>query len=180
MVSTETALQRRKISFPPLVGPRPQVLVLGSIPGEEALRKQQYYGNPQNAFWAIMAQLFGFSAELDYQGKVSSLTAYPIAVWDVIGSCIRPGSLDSSIDASSVEPNELVEFLQRHSTIHTVFFNGSRAQQEFRRHIQPALAILNREISTIRLPSTSAAMARLSRQDKLEQWQRVRQAVTGY
>ncbi|HAC34008.1 MAG TPA: DNA-deoxyinosine glycosylase, partial [Gammaproteobacteria bacterium] len=168
----------RKSSFPPLVGPRPQVLVLGSIPGEEALRKQQYYGNPQNAFWSIMAQLFGFSTDLDYQDKVASLTAHPIAVWDVIGSCIRPGSLDSSIDGASVEPNELIEFLREHTTIHSVFFNGSRAQQEFRRHVQPGLGSLDRRISMTRLPSTSPAMARLRPADKLEQWRVVRQAVT--
>lgn len=154
------------------------MLVLGSIPGEEALRKQQYYGNPQNAFWSIMAQLFGFSTDLDYQDKVASLTAHPIAVWDVIGSCIRPGSLDSSIDGASVEPNELIEFLREHTTIHSVFFNGSRAQQEFRRHVQPGLGSLDRRISMTRLPSTSPAMARLRPADKLEQWRVVRQAVT--
>ena len=166
-----------KQSFKPLVGPQPRALVLGTLPGEEALRKQQYYGNPRNAFWGIMAELFGFDIELEYLERVAQLQQQPIAVWDVIEQAVRPGSLDSSIDPKSIQPNGLVEFLTHHSTITQLFFNGSRAEQEFKRHIVPKLGDRLDSLTMTRLPSTSPAMARLRFPEKLAQWSVVRQAV---
>nr|AKI30009.1 G:T/U mismatch-specific uracil/thymine DNA-glycosylase [uncultured bacterium] len=170
-------MSEAKRSFAPLVGRQPRALILGTLPGEEALRKQQYYGNPRNAFWGIMAELFGFSVELDYEQRVAQLLRNPIAVWDVIDSCLRPGSLDSSIETESIQPNGLVDFLQSHPTITQLFFNGSRADQEFRRHILPLLGERLESLAMTRLPSTSPAMARLRPAEKLEQWRVVADAV---
>lgn len=170
-------MSEAKRSFAPLVGRQPRALILGTLPGEEALRKQQYYGNPRNAFWGIMAELFGFSVELDYEQRVTQLLRNPIAVWDVIDSCLRPGSLDSSIETESIQPNGLVDFLQSHPTITQLFFNGSRADQEFRRHILPLLGERLESLAMTRLPSTSPAMARLRPAEKLEQWRVVADAV---
>ena len=166
-----------KQSFAPLVGPQPRALILGTLPGEEALRKQQYYGNPRNAFWGIMAELFGFSIELEYSQRVARLQSYPLAVWDVIGQCVRPGSLDSSIDPQSIQPNGLVDFLQSYPTITQLFFNGSRAEQEFHRHILPLLGDRLESLAMTRLPSTSPAMARLRPAEKLAQWRVVGDVV---
>jgi len=170
-------LTATKQSFAPLVGPQPRALILGTMPGEEALRKQQYYGNPRNAFWGIMAELFGFSVELEYSERVARLQSYPLAVWDVIEECVRPGSLDSSIEPKSIQPNRLVDFLQRYPTITQLFFNGSRAEQEFRRHVLPLLGKGQESPKMTRLPSTSPAMARLRLAEKLEQWRVVGDAV---
>lgn len=170
-------MSEAKRSFAPLVGRQPRALILGTLPGEEALRKQQYYGNPRNAFWGIMAELFGFSVELDYEQRVTQLLRNPIAVWDVIDSCLRPGSLDSSIETESIQPNGLVDFLQSHPTIIQLFFNGSRADQEFRRHILPLLGERLESLAMTRLPSTSPAMARLRPAEKLEQWRVVADVV---
>jgi hypoxanthine-DNA glycosylase len=111
-----------KQSFAALVGPQPRALILGTLPGEEALRKRQYYGNPRNAFWRIMAELFGFSAELEYDHRVAQLLNWPIAVWDVVGSCRRPGSLDANIDPASVIANDLPGLLSGQPTIERIFF----------------------------------------------------------
>ncbi len=170
-------MSEAKRSFAPLVGRQPRALILGTLPGEEALRKQQYYGNPRNAFWGIMAELFGFSVELEYEQRVTQLLRNPIAVWDVIDSCLRPGSLDSSIETESIQPNGLVDFLQSHPTITQLFFNGSRADQEFRRHILPLLGERLESLAMTRLPSTSPAMARLRPAEKLEQWRVVADVV---
>jgi double-stranded uracil-DNA glycosylase len=170
-------LSEARRSFAPLVGRQPRALILGTLPGEEALRKQQYYGNPRNAFWGIMAELFGFSVELEYEQRVTQLLRNPIAVWDVIDSCLRPGSLDSSIETESIQPNGLVDFLQSHPTITQLFFNGSRADQEFRRHILPLLGERLESLAMTRLPSTSPAMARLRPAEKLEQWRVVADVV---
>jgi G:T/U-mismatch repair DNA glycosylase len=52
-------------------------------------------------------------------------------------------------------------------------FNGSRAEQEFRRQVLPLLSAGQQQITTVRLPSTSPAMARLNFEQKLLEWSQV-------
>ena len=86
-------------SFPPLVAPGCRVLVLGSMPSVASLDRQEYYGHARNAFWPLMAGLFGFDATAPYEARCLALTSAGVAVWDVLHACVRPGSLDSSIRA---------------------------------------------------------------------------------
>lgn len=61
--------------FPPVVGDRPRVLILGTLPGQLSLRRQQYYAHPRNAFWKVMSEAVGAHSTL--------------IAWD---DCKRPGS----------------------------------------------------------------------------------------
>jgi len=117
--------------LPPIVGPAPTVLILGSMPGVESLRQQQYYAHPRNAFWDLLGELFGARRELPYDGRRQVLTARGIAVWDVARECIRPGSLDS--DIRNAQPNDFARFFHDHPTLRAVFFNGQKAAQMFDR-----------------------------------------------
>ena len=45
--------------LPPIARPDARVLVLGSAPSVLSLQRGEYYGNPQNAFWRVMAELLG-------------------------------------------------------------------------------------------------------------------------
>ena len=66
--------------------------------------------------------------------------------------------------------NDFNKFFTEHPLIRAVFFNGTRAQQEYNRRVLP---VLNAEFASIayqRLPSTSPAMASLNREQKLQQW----------
>src|SRR5690554_3614325 len=92
-----TARSRHDECLPPVVGTRPRTLILGSLPGRKSLEMQQYYAHPQNAFWKIVAQLFGAPSSLPYGRRVKILTDHHIALWDVLAAAERPGSLDSSI-----------------------------------------------------------------------------------
>ena len=122
-------------SFPPIVGRSPRTLILGTMPGTASLDAQQYYAHPRNAFWGILADLLGFDAGLDYAARTRRLVDADIAVWDVLRSCKRPGSLDSNIEPASVIANDFDWFFARHPTVERVCFNGAAAEALYRRHV---------------------------------------------
>ena len=66
--------------FPPIARPDARILILGSLPGERSIREQQYYAHPQNAFWRIMAALYGIEGE--YDARALQLCEKRIALWD--------------------------------------------------------------------------------------------------
>lgn len=81
-----------------MVGNRPKVLILGSMPGEESLRRRQYYGHPKNHFWRLVGEALGEELEgLSYRRKIAALKRRGVALWDAIADCERSGSLDSRI-----------------------------------------------------------------------------------
>jgi hypoxanthine-DNA glycosylase len=155
--------------FAPLIGEQARVLVLGSMPGGESLRRQQYYAFERNCFWWMMGELFGAGWELPYAERVTRVTKQGLAVWDVLASCQRSGSLDSAIETASEEVNDFRQLLLQRP-IELVLFNGGKAEQAWKRHVQPLLADWQVAPVCQRLPSTSPAYAAMNRNAKLEVW----------
>jgi hypoxanthine-DNA glycosylase len=160
--------------FPPIATADARVLVLGSMPSVASLAKREYYGHPQNAFWPIMGLLFGAGPDLPYAERRERLSQCGVAVWDVLHACRRAGSLDSSIHRDSETANDFVRFFRRHRQIHSVFFNGTKAETAYRRHVLDDVASLARDLRYERLPSTSPAHAGRSFAEKLRAWQTLR------
>ena len=154
-------------SFDPIVDGGCRILVLGTMPGEESLRKQQYYGHPRNAFWPIMAALCGQELPDAYQHRKAMLLETRIALWDVCRRCERDGSLDSNI--SNEAPNRIGELLRQYPQIRTIAFNGQYAARLFKRYFPN----VDPEITRIILPSTSPAHA-VPLEKKLRAWQAVK------
>lgn len=145
-------------SFPPLSQPGATVLILGSMPGVASLAAQQYYAHPRNHFWPIMATIAGFGAAAPYAERVDALTNAGIAVWDVLQSCVRPGSLDSAIRTGSRVPNDFAGFFAAHPQVRLVGFNGAEAEKSFNTHVLPGLQSAA-GLRYARLQSTSPAHA---------------------
>ena len=150
-------------SFAPLADERSRVLVLGTMPGPEALRRQQYYGFPGNHFWRIMRDLLAEGRELSYDEKVALLRKHRIALWDVLESCERIGALDSAI--KNATPNAVPELLARFPGIHTVFCNGGLSAKVFGKFFAKRVTV-----PMIPLPSTSPANASIPYPKKRTLW----------
>ncbi|KFN50157.1 DNA-deoxyinosine glycosylase [Arenimonas composti] len=162
--------------LPPITSPAARVLVLGSMPGVESLRQQQYYAHPRNHFWPIVGELFGIAPELPYAERTQRLADAGVAVWDVLAECVRPGSLDSAIDAATARVNDFAGFFAAFPGIRAVFNNGTYSANTFRtRVMRPGL--LPAGIAVTRLPSTSPANASLDFAAKLRAWRVVAEAV---
>ena len=82
------------------------MLVLGSAPSALSLQRQEYYGNPRNAFWPLMAELLGRPTGEDYAARTRMLLDARVALWDVLASAERSGSLDASIVATTAVVND--------------------------------------------------------------------------
>ena len=162
-------------SFPPIASESASVLILGSMPGVASLRAGQYYAHPQNAFWRIAGTLLGFDPASPYEVRTAALGAAGIALWDVLKSCTREGSLDSAIVHAGAAPNDLPAFLAAHPQISRVCFNGAKAATLYARHVLPRLAASPyiREIRYLPLPSTSPANASLRWSAKLDAWRAI-------
>lgn len=142
-----------------------RVLILGSLPGRKSLAEHQYYAHPQNAFWPIMLALFGI--EGNYAERCSQLGQHQIALWDVLGASVRPGSMDADILTDTAEANDFKGFLELHPCVEMIAFNGRKAEQLFTK-----LVVLPDELlpDTVALPSTSPAYASISKSDKVDAW----------
>jgi len=155
-------------SFPALANANAKTLILGSMPGQASLAARQYYAHPRNAFWPIMGELFGAHPTVDYADRVDLLLSARIAVWDVLGACLRPGSLDSAIQRDSMVANDFRKFFAGHRQISRIFFNGAKAAELFDTLVLPGLEPF--AASRFRLPSTSPAHAGMKFRDKLAAW----------
>jgi hypoxanthine-DNA glycosylase len=182
-------------SFPPLARSDARVLILGSMPGKASLDAQRYYAHPHNAFWRILSELVGFAVDAPYDERVAAVLAARIAVWDVLASCVRPGSLDSAIEADSMVINDFAGFFRAHPQIVRVGFNGATSERLYRlharRHLRSPMCreAAHREgallpdsagaqfglreeqcVAYVRLPSTSPANASVPYAHKLAAW----------
>jgi TDG/mug DNA glycosylase family protein len=130
-------------------------LVVGTHPSIVSLAESQYFGHSQNAFWWIAGDCLGFRRAsgisestgktfklcddvrygtdriLNYQDQVLCFSGKGMALWDVVASCHRPGSLDQ--DISNAKPNEIKHFVceQFPSVKRIVLANGGTGCKMF-------------------------------------------------
>jgi hypoxanthine-DNA glycosylase len=149
----------------PVTGDGARVLLLGSFPSERSLVSGEYYANRRNQFWPLLAAVFGFDADAPYGQRIAAVTSHGVALWDVVHSCRRVGSMDAKIDRKTLVVNDFGPLLAGHPGIDRVFVNGLTAFELFARHVDTALP-------AARLPSSSGAMT-MSFADKLTAWREI-------
>jgi hypoxanthine-DNA glycosylase len=135
-------------------------LILGTHPSIKSLEQEQYYGHPMNAFWWIAGDCLGFRRAkgisestgkpyqfakdlwwdsnhiLPYDEQIQRLALSGFALWDVVASCEREGSLDQNIQNET--PNAIREFCHDHksSLRRIVLANGGTGSKMFVKHFR--------------------------------------------
>lgn len=158
-------------SFAPIADRNARVLILGSMPGRASLQAGQYYAHRHNAFWRIVSELLDFDPGAPYRARARALRSAGIALWDVLHSCVRRGSLDTMIERNTETANDFRTFFRSHPKITRVFFNGAKAESSFRRHMSGEIGL--GPILFSRLPSTSPANASVPFARKRAAWRAI-------
>ncbi len=155
-----------KESFPAVVNRNTRVLILGSLPGDLSLQWGQYYANPRNQFWPLIAAVIGRGLPDAYQARLALLSDAGVGLWDVIKSARRPGSLDARIRDHT--PNPLAKLVAELPSLRAIAFNGDKPSKIGRPQIHDCGRLV-----IIDLPSSSSARA-IPFERKLASWMSIR------
>ncbi|MBQ0117846.1 MAG: DNA-deoxyinosine glycosylase [Flavobacterium sp.] len=156
--------------LPPIIASDAKVLILGTMPSEISLSEVAYYGNKQNKFWQIMSEILETDPELGYQDRLLVLKKHHIGLWDVIKSCERKGSLDTSI--SNILYNDIPALLRQYKELKTVVFSSANASKLYFKKMEHSS-----EITYLTMPSTSGVYARMPYQEKKAKWSEIKKYI---
>ncbi len=161
----------RKRCFDPVVDAHTRLLVLGSLPGEQSLARNEYYGNKQNRFWMLMSEVTGTDlVALDYPSRLAALRERHVGLWDVVAEAHREGSLDSRIRER--DDNDLLALIATLPQLKAIAFNGGTAG----RLGMKVLGNQATRLHIVHLPSSSPAYT-LAYAEKLSAWLQLRDCL---
>ncbi|HEU4775507.1 MAG TPA: DNA-deoxyinosine glycosylase [Telluria sp.] len=165
---SSSPLIARKRCFDPVVDAHTRLLVLGSLPGEQSLARNEYYGNKQNRFWMLMSDVIGTDlVALDYPSRLAALRERHVGLWDVVAEAHREGSLDSRI--RDRDDNDLLALIAKLPQLKAIAFNGGTAA----RLGMKVLGMRKCDIQIVALPSSSPAYT-LPYAEKAIRWHSLR------
>jgi hypoxanthine-DNA glycosylase len=147
--------------FKPIVFNDTQILILGSFPSIKSFENNFYYAHPRNQFWKILEAVTGYPVNNRDQ-KIWLLKECKLGVWDMISSCQRDNSLDSSLEDEVV--NDIPALLEMYPSIVKIAFTGKKAQALFETHFSYL------ETERVYLPSPSPAYAAMTVEEKAAQY----------
>ena len=126
-------------------------LILGTHPSVKSLDEHKYYANPLNAFWWIAGDCLGFRRDtgvsnstqkpyaltkdlyykrsqdiIPYEKQLETMCNKGFAIWDLIKSCERKGSLDVNIKKPEI--NDIKAFCDAHPSIRRICFSNGQTQ----------------------------------------------------
>jgi len=116
-----------------------------------------------------MEALFAIPMNFPYPDRIARLADRGVALWDVIGSCERPGSADSRI--RDPVPNDIAGFVRSHKDIRLVALNGSTAARLYHKRAEVP------GVPAVTLPSTSPANAAVPFAEKVRAWEVVAEQI---
>jgi len=151
-----------KRGFPAVLDENTEILILGSLPGDESIRRQQYYGHPGNDFWRLVGRAIGENLQdMDYETRLETLKRNRIGLWDVFKAGKREGSEDSKIREEEVNQFSILKEIA--PGLKLVCFNGKKSGK-----YEPLLRAMGYKTKV--LPSSSG-INRRSVKIREEEWE---------
>jgi len=144
--------------FKPIIFKNTKTLILGSFPSIQSVKNDFYYAHPRNQFWKILSAITGYPIN-NCDQKIWLLKEAKLGLWDMIHSCSRENSLDSSLEDEVV--NDIPALLEVYPSIERIAFTGRKAEALYTLHFDYL------EIETVYLPSPSAAYAKMRLEEKV-------------
>jgi hypoxanthine-DNA glycosylase len=145
--------------FPELIFENSSIVILGTFPSIDSFENDFYYGHRRNLFWRLLADIAKMPVDT-VEEKIELLTKMRWGLWDMVASCSRRNSLDSSL--RDIELNDIEAMLERHPSVKRLLFTGRKAQRLFEKGFG------HLEIERDYLPSPSPAYAAMTYREKLE------------
>ena len=139
-------------SLSPIVDNDTYILILGTIPGELSILKNEYYAKSSNKLWDRIGRKYNKPnlESMDYANKISLLKQNHIGLWDMLSFCTREGSSDKTIKDEKF--NDIYNLIEQYQNINKIIINGKKAYNKYK----SKLKIQNR-IKIIPLVSTSGS-----------------------
>lgn len=148
--------------FLPVFDADSEVLILGSLPSVESVKRGFYYMHPENRFWKVLSRIYGEDAyHMSIEEKSLFILKHHLALYDIIYSCTIRNSSDASI-TNPVCTN--IEEILKGMKLKKILLNGKTAYRIFLKQY-PTLKEL-----AVCLPSTSSANARVSLDELTDIW----------
>ena len=162
--------KRLEHPFDAIVDQNSKVLILGSFPSIKSFEQNFYYAHPRNQFWPIMEELFGVTLKSNEEKRAFALEK-GIALWDTYASLKRGEGNSSDSNLKELQVNDFDAFLKKYPNITHLFFTGQKAYQGYMKHFKDI------KIETTLLPSTSPAHAAMKKEEKLERYTAIKDAL---
>jgi len=151
----------RKFGLPLVADTMTEILVMGTLPSDLSITKQEYYGNPANDFWRLIsAALNRDVTAMPYGERLAVLRSHHIGLWDAYHNCVRLGSLDTAITDPELNDFSILKTVA--PKLRLVCFNGKEAARSDEK-------IRGLGYETCVLPSSSSAN-RKNRAERLRLW----------
>ena len=141
--------------FPPLICHEPRVLILGTIPGKNSIRANEYYYDNGNRMWKMLAKLATQELPTNYTEKKVLLEHLHVVLWDYYQFGER------------TNPNDIVGFVRKNPTITKIAINGYGKYKEFGEKLQNQFG---QSIKVFRLPETSGLNASWTLEKLCKEW----------
>ena len=155
-----------RVSLDPILPINPTIFIIGTKPGKQELRKQEYYANNGNSFWKIIYELTDEIFSKNYAERIDVLIRNHIAIWDIcqFGEPIRSGAYNVKNEV----PNPINEIVEMYPSVKQIIFNGQKAHDLYQKHFTKIEGIIYETVL-----STSPANTRFSFKEKLNNWKTV-------
>lgn len=141
--------------FNPYINEDSKILILGSFPSVISRKNGFYYGNPQNRFWKIIAEIFNEDLPSTIEQKKQLCKKHKLALWDIIIESNVKGSSDKKVNESSFKIADISQLLQSYK-ISKIICNGNLAFSLFIKNF-------GTNYNVIKLPSTSPANVKFNK-----------------